>query len=121
VNQVPDVHLVQKKINPGNDLLSHSITCSTISAGGLNCRVRDGNGCDPSAIVTRKFYYFIMFYLLLPITFVYGPVRIQLCVSFLAIARHKRRFIASAIVTRKSLFSYLIDADCADFYDFRSL
>jgi hypothetical protein len=25
---------------------------STIGAGGLNCRVRDGNGCDPSARVT---------------------------------------------------------------------
>ena len=25
---------------------------STIGAGGLNYRVRDGNGCDPSAIAT---------------------------------------------------------------------
>jgi len=25
---------------------------STIGAGGLNFRVRNGNGCDPSAIVT---------------------------------------------------------------------
>ena len=27
---------------------------STIGAGGLNCRVRDGNGCDPTAMVTEK-------------------------------------------------------------------
>ena len=39
--------------NPGDDLLSHRI-CSTIGAGELNCRVRDGNGCGLSAIVTRK-------------------------------------------------------------------
>ena len=26
---------------------------STIGAGGLNCRVRDGNGCDPTAIATE--------------------------------------------------------------------
>ena len=25
---------------------------STIGAGGLNCRVRDGNGCGPAAIIT---------------------------------------------------------------------
>ena len=30
------------------------ITGSTIGAGGLNFRVRDGNGCDPAAIATRK-------------------------------------------------------------------
>ena len=27
---------------------------STIGAGGLNFRVRDGNGCDPTAMVTEK-------------------------------------------------------------------
>jgi hypothetical protein len=27
---------------------------STIGAGGLNCRVRNGNGCGPSAKVTGK-------------------------------------------------------------------
>jgi hypothetical protein len=37
---------------PGDDLLSH-IECSTIGAGGLNDRVRDGNGCGPAAKVTR--------------------------------------------------------------------
>ena len=36
---------------PGNDLLSR--LNSTIGAGGLNFRVRDGNGWDTSAIVTR--------------------------------------------------------------------
>ena len=33
---------------PGTDVPS------TIGSGGLNCRVRDGNGCTPSDIVTRK-------------------------------------------------------------------
>src|SRR4051812_8360689 len=28
--------------------------CSTIGSGGLNDRVRDGNGCDPSDVATGK-------------------------------------------------------------------
>ena len=31
--------------------LPHSLPCSTIGAEGLNCRVRDGNGCFPFAII----------------------------------------------------------------------
>jgi hypothetical protein len=50
----------RKKINPGNDLLSHG-NRSTIGAGELNCRVRDGNGCDLSAIVTRISYFIFNF------------------------------------------------------------
>ena len=34
--------------------LPHSRPCSTIGAEGLNFRVRDGNGCDPLAMVTQK-------------------------------------------------------------------
>jgi hypothetical protein len=34
---------------------------STIGAGELNCRVRDGNGCGLSAIITRKFNYLFNF------------------------------------------------------------
>ncbi len=30
---------------------------STIGAGRLNDRVRDGNGCDPSAMVAERVYY----------------------------------------------------------------
>lgn len=30
-----------------------STPCSTIGAGGLNCRVRHVTGCDPSALTTR--------------------------------------------------------------------
>ena len=41
---------------PGIDLLSHHIRSSTIGAGGLNHRVRDGIGCDSSAIDTRQTY-----------------------------------------------------------------
>ena len=36
----------------GDDPLSHGKDRSTIGAGGLNCRVRDGNGCGPAAIAT---------------------------------------------------------------------
>lgn len=32
---------------------------STIGARGLNFRVRDGNGCDPSAIATRKNFWLL--------------------------------------------------------------
>ena len=41
-----------KKRNPGLVLLSHGIHRSTIGAGELNGRVRDGNGCGLSAIET---------------------------------------------------------------------
>ncbi len=34
--------------------LPHRCQCSTIGAGGLNFRVRDGNGCDPSARATEN-------------------------------------------------------------------
>jgi hypothetical protein len=40
------------KTESGDDLLSRGISPSTIGAGGLNFRVRDGNGCGPSALVT---------------------------------------------------------------------
>src|SRR5574342_389766 len=34
--------------------LPHGFPCSTIGSGGLNCRVRDGNGCDPTDIATAN-------------------------------------------------------------------
>ena len=38
---------------PGRVLLSHdAIAHSTIGAEGLNCRVRDGNGCFTFAMAT---------------------------------------------------------------------
>ena len=38
---------------PGGDLLSQEdLPPSTIGAGGLNCRVRNGNGCVPAAMAT---------------------------------------------------------------------
>ena len=40
--------------NPGNVLLSHGLHRSTIAAVGLNFRVRNGNGCDPHAMITEK-------------------------------------------------------------------
>ena len=42
--------------DPGRVLLSHAaIGHSTIGAEGLNCRVRDGNGCYTLAVATGKF------------------------------------------------------------------
>ena len=44
-----------KSENPGDDLLSlRGSPASTIGAEGLNCRVRNGNGCDPFAQITRE-------------------------------------------------------------------
>ena len=37
----------------GNDLLSHALRRSTISAAALNCRVRDGIGCFARAMTTK--------------------------------------------------------------------
>jgi hypothetical protein len=34
--------------------LPHGFPCSTIGSGGLNFRVRDGNGCDPTDIATAN-------------------------------------------------------------------
>ena len=39
---------------PGSDLLSHVLRRSTIGAGGLNGRVRDGIGWGTPAIATRS-------------------------------------------------------------------
>ena len=40
---------------PGDDLLSHAgLPRNIIGAIGLNCRVRNGNGCFPYAIVAGK-------------------------------------------------------------------
>jgi hypothetical protein len=36
--------------------LPGSLPPSTIGAGGLNFRVRNGNGCDPSALATEKLF-----------------------------------------------------------------
>jgi hypothetical protein len=47
------LHLVYRQ----RPTLPHSPPCSTIGAGGLNCRVRNGNGCCPSAVATGKFVY----------------------------------------------------------------
>ncbi len=39
---------------PGNVLLSHALRQSTIGAGALNVRVRNGFVCNLSAITTRS-------------------------------------------------------------------
>ena len=40
---------------PGNDLLSHTLRCSTISATEFHGRVRNGIGWYICAIITRPF------------------------------------------------------------------
>jgi hypothetical protein len=42
---------------PGNDLLSHTLRCSTIGAEAFNGRVRDGIGFRRFAIVTKSAQY----------------------------------------------------------------
>ena len=42
---------------PGNDLLSHTLRCSTIGAKAFNFRVRDGIGFRRFAIVTKSAQY----------------------------------------------------------------
>lgn len=37
----------------GDDLLSHTLRCSTIGATVLNGRVRDGTGCFTRAMITK--------------------------------------------------------------------
>ncbi len=43
--------------NSGIVLLSHSLICSTIAAGVLNLRVREGNECDNPAMDTGNKKY----------------------------------------------------------------
>ena len=57
-SESPDHHhvigaLKQKKIRQ-RPTLPRGFPRSTIGSGGLNFRVRDGNGCDPSDIATGK-------------------------------------------------------------------
>ena len=42
---------------PGNDLLSHTLRCSTIGAEAFNFRVRDGIGFRRFATVTKSAQY----------------------------------------------------------------
>jgi hypothetical protein len=37
--------------------LPQPLDCSTIGAAGLNCRVRNGNGCGPCALVVSRFFW----------------------------------------------------------------
>ena len=46
--------LFWREISRQRPTLPPSCPGSTIGAGGLNFRVRNGNGCDPSAIATGK-------------------------------------------------------------------
>ena len=47
----------KKEKIPGTDLLSQAgRPPSTIGPGGLNDRVRNGNGCGPSGMGTREIY-----------------------------------------------------------------
>ena len=50
---------------PGNDLFSRSR--GIVGPGGLNFRVRDGNGWDPSGIVTRYLFLYLFSFFPFPI------------------------------------------------------
>ena len=62
----PRVNLVnscEKKnviYKPGNDLLFHTLRCSTIGAEKFNGRVRDGIGFRPLAIITKLINYILV-------------------------------------------------------------
>ena len=47
--------VINVKKKPGNDLLSHGLSRSTIGDEAFHCRVRDGNVCCRFSMVTRKF------------------------------------------------------------------
>ena len=49
------IRLLHEVKRPGNDLLFHTLRCSTISAIGFHFRVRNGIGWDTYAIITRSF------------------------------------------------------------------
>jgi hypothetical protein len=57
---LPDVSLRREVLigdafcRPGSDLLSRVLRRSTISAGAIHGRVRNGNGCRHPAITTRS-------------------------------------------------------------------
>ena len=42
------------KLNPATSYFPTTESCSIIGSDRLNCRVRDGNGCDPIDIITGK-------------------------------------------------------------------
>ena len=45
---------VAVKVSRRRPTFPHSCPCSIIGAEGLNCRVRNGNGCLPLAVTTAK-------------------------------------------------------------------
>jgi hypothetical protein len=49
------------EFNPAATYSPTEEVCSTIGAGGLNYRVRDGNGCGPSAIATGNLKTYSVF------------------------------------------------------------
>ena len=50
----PDIESGRPLKNPGNVLLSRGLHHSTIAAGALNGRVRNGNACFLPAMITGK-------------------------------------------------------------------
>ena len=63
---------------PGNDLLSHTLRCSTIGAEAFNGRVRDGIGFRRFAIVTKSAQYgtkYVIDLLILPVKPADGEMR----------------------------------------------
>src|SRR3989442_1098488 len=48
----PSLSLIQSRRRP---TLPQGYPCSTMGPGGLNYRVRDGNGCGPSGMIAGNF------------------------------------------------------------------
>ncbi len=42
------------ELNPATSYFPTTESCSIIGSSRLNCRVRDGNGCDPTDTITGK-------------------------------------------------------------------
>ena len=42
------------ELNPATSYFPTTESCSIIGSSRLNCRVRDGNGCDPTDKITGK-------------------------------------------------------------------
>ena len=68
--------------------------CSTIGAGGLNFCVRNGNRCDPSAIITR-----IFFSIYLSETFYQGSLKTATMYN-LSLLFHLKLFQPSLLLSR---------------------
>ena len=81
---------------------------STISAEGLNCRVRDGNGWFPLAIVTRKLKTYSKFTVGLFKIFknLIGPLKVEKTKFSLKASRLRDDHVPSKLNRKKEKFQF---------------